>query len=158
MLVNTMKASLLVLVLSSVSLIVCGCGGGSDKPQLGEVTGTVTMDGKPVYGVAVVFSPDKGRPARGSTDLNGQYELTYMPKTLGTKVGHNRVEILANEEGEEDSEEIASSGENTGPAPNSRASEKVRIPSRYNTKSELEAEVKPGKNVFDFKLESKPAK
>lgn len=146
----------LTLVVACLSFCLWGCS-GSDKPQLGLVTGTVTLDSKPVYGVAVIFYHDKGRPARGTTDLNGQYELTYMPKTPGTKVGHHRVEITANEEGEEDAEETVGGGEITAAAQQPRKSDKVRIPARYNTKSELEATVKPGTNVLDFKLESKPA-
>lgn len=144
------------VVLSFLILIVPGCGGVSDQPELGQVTGTVTLDGQPVSGIAVVFYPDSGRPARGTTDVNGKYELTYIRRTLGTKLGHNRVEIAPNEEGEEDSEDDAGS-EGDGPAKTPSKSGKVKIPARYNTKSELEADVQPGRNVFDFKLESKPA-
>lgn len=145
---------LLAGFLCLLSLSVSGCGPSSDQPQLGLVTGTITLDGKPLYGVSVVFAPEKGRPARGRTDLNGKYELTYIHETKGTKVGPNRVEIATNEEDLQDEEEQATAGENTGPAV---VREKLRIPARYNTKSELKADVKPGENVFNFELDSKPS-
>lgn len=138
-------------------LVVCismcvqpGCGGPGDQPELGEVSGTVTLDGKPLSGIAVVFQPESGRPARGMTDAQGKYELTYIRQTKGTKVGPNRVEIAPSEDGEvEDSE---SSDEENASAP--KRSNKPKIPARYNTKSELKADVKAGKNTFDFKLDS----
>jgi hypothetical protein len=145
-------------ILSVLSLSLWGCS-GSDRPVLGEVTGTVTLDGGPLSGVDVVFSPDKGRPARGRTDENGKYTLTYIGKTLGSKVGHNRVEIAPNEE------EGENTYENSIGVPDGEKGDVVQVspeprigtvPARYNTNSELKADVKPGQNVFDFKLESKP--
>ena len=140
-----------------VSLSLFGCGSGSDQPELGEVTGTITMDGKPLTATVVVFSPDNGRPARGKTDAEGKYELTYIGQTLGAKIGHHRVEIAPNEEGEDQSEiEAATAGESVStPTPDIKPA-KVKVPARYNINTVLEADVKTGENVFDFKLESQP--
>lgn len=154
---TTFKNGLLAVALSILCLNLSGCGGASDQPDLGRVTGTITLDGKPLHGMAVVFYPDNGRPARGRTDLNGKYELTYIRRTRGTKVGHNRVEIATSEEGEEDIEEPGDGGEDTGAAQKPPEREKITIPARYNTTSELNADVKPGENVFDFQLESQPS-
>lgn len=151
--VKTIKAALLAVALSILSLNLSGCGATSDQPELGLVTGTVTLDGQPLNGIEVVFHPDNGRPARGKTDPDGKYELTYIRQTLGTKLGHNRVEIAPNEEGEEDSAGDDDS-ENNGAAKTAKPG-KIKIPARYNTKSELEVDVQPEENVFDFKLESK---
>ena len=129
-----------------------GCGGVSDQPELGQVTGTITLDGKPLSGVAVVFQPESGRPARGMTDAEGKYELTYIRQTKGTKVGPNRVEIAPSEDGE--IEESADSDEENKSAPARSKSGKPAIPARYNVQSELKVDVKPGENTFDFKLES----
>jgi hypothetical protein len=96
-------------------------------------------------------------PQGGRTDQHDKYELTYIRQTLGTKIGHNRVEIATNEEGEEDSEEFDDNGEDTETAQMPREREKTTISARYNTKSELEADVKPGENVFDFHLEGQPS-
>jgi len=130
-----------------------GCS-SSDQPELGQVTGTVSMDGKPLTGVAVVFQPENGRPARGTTNAEGQYELVYIRQTKGAKVGPNRVQIASNEEGEDSGEVESGDGE---PKANSKGSKssKPLVPKRYNVQSELKVDVKPGANTFDFQLESK---
>ena len=131
---------------------LAGCGNSSDRPELGQVTGTITLDGEPLRGIAVVFYPENGRPARGKTNDEGKYELTYIRETKGTKLGPNRVEVAPDEEGEEDAEESA---DGEAPAkPKAGPGAKPKIPARYNTKTELKVDVKPGENVFDFQLKS----
>lgn len=141
-----------MLVVAISMLFQPGCGGSSDQPELGQVTGTITLDGQPLRGIDVVFQPDSGRPARGRTDADGKYELTYIRQTKGTKVGPNRVEIAPSEDGE--IEESENSGEENKPAAKPSKSGKPKIPARYNVKSELERDVKAGKNTFDFELKS----
>lgn len=155
---NPYRCMVLTVSLWIVSLSLCGCGSASDQPELGQVTGTITMDGQPLVATVVVFSPDNGRPSRGKTDAEGKYELIYIGETRGAKVGHHRVEIAPNEEGEDESEiEAATVGEDVSAPTSPVKPEKTRVPARYNTNSELEADVKAGENVFDFKLESQPA-
>lgn len=116
------------------------------------------MDGQPLVGTVVVFSPDNGRPSRGKTDAEGKYELTYIAQTLGARIGHHRVEIAPNEEGEDESEiEAANAGESLSTPKSAVQPVKKGVPTRYNTNSELQADVKAGENVFDFKLESQPS-
>jgi hypothetical protein len=56
-----------------LSMLVAGCGGLDLLP----VTGTVTLDGKPVGDAAVTFSPTAGGPvASGTTDAAGHFQLT----------------------------------------------------------------------------------
>ncbi|MFN5532968.1 MAG: hypothetical protein ACK5F7_20500 [Planctomycetaceae bacterium] len=117
-------------VLSLALLTLVGCG-GSDAPPLGQVEGVVTMDGKPLPGVIVVFKPEKGRPATGQTDAEGKYKLTYRAGVPGAKTGPNTVSM-----------EYPIGG--SGPA----------ISAKYSTKSELKADVKGGSNKFDFPLQS----
>ncbi len=148
---NWKRLSCRLTIMSLAMAWLVGCGGSSDQPELGEVTGTITLDGKPLSGVAVVFQPENGRPARGMTDANGKYELTYIRQTKGSKVGPNRVEIAPSEEGESEESEGSDTVNANLPA---RQSTKAKIPARYNLKSELNAEVKPGKNTFDFELKS----
>jgi hypothetical protein len=132
-------------------LVQLGCA-PSDQPELGQVSGTITLDGKPLSGIGVVFQPESGRPARGMTNAEGKYELTYIRQTKGTKVGLNRVEIAPNEDaGAEDDE----SSEDVSKASSKQSiSGKPVIPARYNVRSELKVDVKSGQNTFDFKLES----
>ncbi|MCR9231751.1 MAG: hypothetical protein NXI29_12120 [bacterium] len=52
--------------LSTLSLCLtvgCGDSAGSDQPDLGTVSGVVTMDGKPLPAVTVTFTPTEGRPS-----------------------------------------------------------------------------------------------
>jgi hypothetical protein len=118
-----------------LAVAVSGCG-GSDV-ELGEVTGTVYLDGEPLPRAAVVFVPTKpGRSAIGGTDENGMYEMKYTPSATGSLVGEVTVEIR------------------TG-SPDNPKEYPEKVPSKYNSRSELKAEVKPGDNVLDFRLESK---
>ena len=149
---KTIQYGCLPVALSILLLSSSGCGGPSDQPELGQVSGTITLDGKPLGGVAVVFQPDNGRPATGVTDKDGKYELRYIRDTMGTKIGHNRVEI-APQEGEDDPAEAVTDEAGPSAQPPS-PSRKPRIPARYNIRSELEADVKPGENTFNFDLES----
>lgn len=140
------------MAMSVMLLSVAGCGGPGDQPELGQVQGTITFDGKPLSGVAVVFQPDSGRPANGFTDAEGKYELTYIRDIRGTKVGQNRVEVAPSEEAEDDADALlsADSLETKRPVISGR----LTIPAKYNTASELKADVKPGENTFDFELNS----
>lgn len=149
---KSIQAGHLAMALSVIFLCLSGCGGPSDQPDLGQVQGTVTFDGKPLSGVVVVFQPDVGRPAHGRTDSEGKYDLTYIRTTRGTKIGHNRVEIAPSEEDDDPAEELVDP--DTVKPKRQRKSGKPKIPARYNRKSELEADVKPGENTFDFELTS----
>ena len=58
---------------------VCGASG----PQLGAVTGTVRLDGKPVPGAVVTFiskEPD-GTSSDGKTDASGKYRLEFTTES-----------------------------------------------------------------------------
>jgi len=111
---------------------IAGCGRG-DAPELGEVTGMVTMDGKPLSGVIVVFKPDVGRAGSATTDANGRYELVYRYGVKGTKLGMNTISI-----------EWPTGYTGGGPA----------IPAEYGTRTELKEEVNAGKNVIDIEMKS----
>jgi len=121
----------LVLSLSALGLGIIGCSQG-DRPELGLVRGTVTLDGKALSGVIVQFEPEEGRAAAAETDADGNYDLIYVHGLKGARLGVNMVSI-AWPDGE------------PGPVP---------IPARYGAKSELTADVQAGKNRFDFPLES----
>src|SRR5688572_7259469 len=59
--------------------LLAGCGSGSG-PTTVIVTGTVTMDGKPLAGANVVFHPLDGAEtalaSQAVTDAEGRFELT----------------------------------------------------------------------------------
>ena len=120
-----------VVLACHVVLIFTGCS-SSDQPELGDVNGAVTIDGKPLAGAIIVFKPDVGRAATGITDPEGNYEdLEYLYGVAGAKVGPNTVSFEY---------EIGASG--------------PPIPSKYAANSELKVDVKAGANTFDFSLDS----
>ena len=103
-----MKAtfSLVSGIMTMVIFLGCGGGGPSDVPELGSVTGTVTVDGKPAANVTVAFAPEGGgRPSTGTTDAEGEYELIYSSTNTGAMVGKHSVSLSINTEYSE--EELA---------------------------------------------------
>ncbi len=126
--VNRRGSTLLVFLLA-VSLTGCGA---DDTPPLGLVTGTITLDGVPLEGVIVIFKPESGRAATGTTNTQGEYELEYAYGVEGCKTGPNQVML-------------------EWPLGSTQA--KALSP-KYTTASELTADVKSGSQPIDFKLES----
>lgn len=130
-------------------LVIAGCSSRpADEPPLGRVRGKVTIDGRPLAGVDVVFLPEKGRPSMATTDAAGSYDLWYIHKTMGAKVGPHKVFVRPTDM---PPEEAAANG-SSGRAP---VAPPPKIPAKYTKRSTLTAEVKPGRNRFDFALESK---
>ena len=109
-----------------------GCSGVSDQPELGKVSGIVTLDGVPLQGVIVNFQPDTGRASTAETNSSGKYELVYIYGSNGAKVGNNNVSFRWPDGAE-----------------NAKA-----LPKKYVGKTELNADVKSGRNTFDWPLES----
>lgn len=120
-------------------LAAAGCGGGTD-PVL--VEGVVTLDGKPVDGVTVMFRPEVGRPSVGKTDADGRYTLRYTSERAGAVPGKHVVSIslLGDESGSDES--------------NGRRPRQEPIPARYNAKSQLTALVAGPRMTISFDLES----
>lgn len=112
-------------------LLTCGCGRG-DMPELGDVSGKVTLDGKPVVGINILFTPETGRPAGGVTDEEGYYELVYLNGYSGCKTGPAKVTF-----------EWSPGVEAT-----------VSVPARYMSEG-FAVTVNAGANELDFSLESK---
>jgi len=73
------QISCLCLLLLVVLVHFSGCK-KSTAIQTDIVTGVITMDGAPLAGASVTFSPvdDKGSVAVGTTDANGKYTLQTL--------------------------------------------------------------------------------
>ena len=69
------KRFLAVMALVAIIAILPSCGKKVLKTD--EVTGTVTLDGSPLKGCSVFFTPadGNGAPAVGTTDASGVYKL-----------------------------------------------------------------------------------
>jgi hypothetical protein len=132
---GTMRCLLLMAV---SSLGIAGCSSSSaDMPELAPVSGVVTLDGKPMSNVSVVFESENGQIATGHTDAEGHYELLFRDGEKGAEIGKNTVRI----------ETVL----DAPPPPGYRDP----IPAKYNKASQLTVEVKPGDNTHDFALTSK---
>jgi hypothetical protein len=111
-----------------------GCG-KSDRPPLGLVAGTVTLDGQPLPEALVLFTPDgPGRTSQAMTDASGKYRLGYLRDIQGANLGRHIVRIMTAFEG---------------------SATKELLPAKYHAKTTLSATVQAGENVADFALESK---
>jgi hypothetical protein len=62
------------------------------------ISGTVTIDGKPLAHGSILFKPASGRTAGGSLDSQGRYFLTCYEKGDGTAPGEYVVAISATEQ------------------------------------------------------------
>lgn len=72
-----------------------GCG---SSYRLGEVEGTVTLNGKPLPHLRVQFMPDPERGTQGpisssTTDENGRFRMICMDQHPGAVVGWNRIVV-----------------------------------------------------------------
>ena len=118
-----------------LAAFVAGCSTPGDQPPVGQVTGKVSIDGNPLSGVIISFMPDLGRAATAVTDEDGEYDLIYLDGVKGCKIGPNSVIFAVP----------------TGGSPSHA------IPKKYQSKSDLKADVKSGSNTFDFELKSDSA-
>jgi len=120
-----------------VASVALGCGDGI---EVGAVGGTVLLDGRPLEGATVLFTPESGgRPSAGRTDASGRYELTYTDDLAGALPGTHAISISTFRKGDPDS----------GRPP---AAEKV--PAQFNARTELKRIVEADDNVIDFELTS----
>ena len=115
--------------------LIVGCSGGGQP--LAEVTGTVTLDGKPVENISVVFQPEAPDQAtsRGTSNAEGKFSLMYNRDAAGAVPGKHKVRFAVMD------------ADATG-----------LLPEKYtNTaKSGMTADVKQeGPNEFQFDLKSK---
>lgn len=127
-------------VVLALGLSLVGCGGGSKLPLV-AVSGVVTLDGAPLPDAQVVFEPKDGSPSFGTTDASGNFRLKFDAQNHGALPGGHVVKITTFAVGDDD-------------APNSPTYIRERVPQKYNHKSELRADVKPGVEPFKFELVS----
>lgn len=123
-------------------ILLSGCG--KSGSSISPVSGTVTLDGKPIVEAKIIFQPEGGggSPSYGFTDQNGRYELGYKRNVAGALVGWHTISIKL------DTEVAGTNGESIH--------RPQLVPARYNERSELRREVKSGEdNEFEFELTSR---
>lgn len=159
-----MKNFTLILGGMMASGVLWGCDTApkANYENLGlvQVSGEVTLDGKPLSGAMVKFETKNGQYSYGITDSGGHYNLRFDSEKLGVTAGDKIVRISTAAsvgEGEEVSEEPAGEeGEEEG-LEGQTPKKTERVPEKYNKNSELKETVKPGENqTFNFELKSTP--
>ncbi len=139
--IRSRRFACLILVLGTV--VIGGCG---DARRQG-VEGMVTFDGQPIVKGYIQFIPegDTRGPTAGANIKDGRFAID---PSKGTFVGTFRVEVLATRE---TGKSIADpmTGEKV-------AAREQYIPAKYNTQSELTAEIKDGQpSQLNYPLTSK---
>ena len=121
-----------------------GCG-RNDGPDLAQVTGRITIDGKPAQKLVIRFIPEAegGSPSYGATDAEGNYRLMFTADANGAMLGKHRVEIEA---------VTPETGDDGMPFKDETI---PVVPLRYREPGTLNGEVKEGNNRIDYVLESK---
>jgi len=140
MIVRTRKPLLFAVGIAAACALLSTVGCGSS--DLGQVSGTVTLDGAALPEAFVEFVPTggQGSTSSGRTDRNGNYQLMFSRTESGAWLGTSTVRITTRDVVADDQGRDVWLPE--------------KVPSRYNSASELSVEVKPGSNRFDFDLRS----
>ena len=133
-------------MLAALLSIVAASGCSGPDVELGTVTGTFTIDGKPQEGIWINFMPDPSADTPGGmstavTDANGKYELTYdlFPDAKGAVVGKHRVVL---------NDFAAENFRGAGRPPRSRIEEKYMLA----LKTPIIVEVKSGPQQIDIEM------
>lgn len=152
-----------IVGIAVLGLTTIGCSKGSGL-KTGNVSGTVTFEGKPVANAQVVFQPKQGgQNAVGTTDANGRY--TLMTGTdRGALIGEHRVTVTVQSGAEQLSgidaiDPSAAYGQAmmaaaSGRPPAAQTPSSGGIPAKYAdpTTSGLEFTVKAGSNTINLEL------
>jgi len=120
--------------------LTAGCGQG---PATGEVSGTVTYDGKVVEDGSIAFYPENGKgSATGGAITGGKYSVSKVP------VGTAKVRIS----GAKNIKEHKMSYDEKAPPPPVTSDE--LLPPKYSDEkiTELKYDVKSGVQTKDFEL------
>jgi hypothetical protein len=142
--------------LLSIALVCAAClaGCGGEPFKTVSVSGKVTLEGEPLSLATVTFRPVAPGPnglaptSYGKTDESGEFSLKLISNdSNGAVVGKHRVEITVKSAAAEEAEESDVTPE--------AAHKETKIPSRYNTDSELTFDVPSGgtgEANFDLKI------
>jgi len=128
---------------SLAALFAVGCG-GEEGPPREPISGVVTLDGRPLEKGLITFTPEAGGDLVVSgLVVDGAFSL---PRAEGPGLGPHRVDVW--------SKKATGKTLKDRNDPDNPVEETVeQIPPRYNTRSELKADVvQGGENRFTYDL------
>jgi hypothetical protein len=118
-------------------LVVSGCTDGKSS-----ITGTVTLDGRPIANGAIVFVKQGGDLARdGAVITDGAFQATLPPGSYKLELNAQKVVGKRKQKGFDGKDEEVEIAEEA-------------FPPRYNAQSELLQEIKPGANTLKLDLKT----
>ena len=144
---------------------LAGCGAPTST-----VSGTVTLDGSPMAGLIVAFTPlQGGAPAAATTDSSGKYTVVTAPGKYKVAITTEKTVDEGTSSVDEDNAPYDPNGGSSGDAyaeaneasakggtaEYRNASNEEKIPAKYNKNSELTAEFAAGEVTQDFTLDTK---
>jgi hypothetical protein len=138
----------LFLLLAAIFLLPTCLGCNRSGLDLQELSGVVSLDGRPIENGSIRFLPVAGDGlASGCVITAGRYRI---PLAKGLPPGKYRVQIsAADQRGIDPHAPPPKMGEEGAPL-------KELVPEKYNARTELQVEVKSGgRNVFDFAMNSR---
>ncbi|TWT36009.1 hypothetical protein KOR34_09060 [Posidoniimonas corsicana] len=149
---STQSRPLQAVCCSFLMVSLTGCGG-----DYRQVSGVVTIDGKPLETGRVKFFPEAGRPAIGEITGGGRYTLTTIDPGDGALPGDYTVTVESTKYSA--SGRMASSLEEelSGVGVNVQIESQSLVPARYSNRGDtpIKVTVKPnGLNEIDLVLES----
>jgi len=154
---SAMTSCTALAVAGILGAAITGCG--RRGPAVEMVEGTVLLDGQPVEGATVLFSPEaggaeRGLPAAGRTGRDGVFRLNAAGGAkfgAGTKMGDYVVTIV-----KQDHDPVPAPDPNAPPSgpPNVKVWDVLPVVYKHATTTPLRATVKKGKNRFRFELDS----
>lgn len=133
------------IAFGGVLVVVAVCLGCGAKNGRQPISGSASFKGEPLNNATIQFFAVEGPPGPlcGALITNGQFNI---PAEHGLDPGTYKVSISMPVPGGEQTPEEKAAG--------ASAKAKEGLPAKYNSATELRAEVKPGTpNNFEFKLE-----
>jgi hypothetical protein len=121
-------------------LIAAGCSRGPGY-EAGAVSGTVTIDNQPVAKGYVTFNPVEKGPVCGAAIAEGKYRCEQVP------TGKHKAILQAEAAQPTKVYDVVNKTQREVPTP-------IVLPPKYQ--SGIEMEVKPGENVQDFNVQTRP--